>query len=76
MDVYSYFLIHFECPAKPLRPLLEELRLDTDIIRPRVLRAEAMSSRPCEHRACDFGELTEEKRRRLLEDLKQFVQKL
>lgn len=72
----SYFLIHFESPTTPLRLLLEELSLDTDIIRPRMLRAEKMVSRPCEHRACDFGELTEESRGRLSEDLKKFIQKL
>ena len=76
MGANSYFLIHFESPTAPLRTLVEELRLDTDIIRPRMLRAEKLISRPCEHRACDFGELTEESRTRLLQDLKQFVQKL
>jgi len=76
MDVDSYFLIHFECPIEPLKQLVEELSLDKDIIRPRILRAEEMVSRPCEHRACDFGELTEESRTRLLQDLNQFVRKL
>jgi len=76
VDACSYFLIHFECPTKPLRPLMEELSLDTDIIRPRILRAEEMVSRPCEHRACDFGELTEEKRIQLYKDLEQFIVKL
>jgi len=75
-NVYSYFLIHFESPITPLRPLMEELRLDTDIIRPRILRAEEMTSRPCDHRACDFGELTEENRRQLFQDLRNYVQKL
>lgn len=55
---------------------MEELSLDTDIIRPRILRAEEMVSRPCEHRACDFGELTEEKRIQLYKDLEQFIVKL
>jgi len=55
---------------------MEELSLDTDIIRPRILRAEEMVSRPCEHRTCDFGELTEEKRRQLYQDLKEFIVKL
>jgi len=55
---------------------MEELRLDTDIVRPRLLRAEEMTSRPCNHRACDFGELTEENRTRLFEDLKNYVRKL
>jgi len=72
----SYFLIHFECPSTPLRTVMAELKLDQDIIRPKMLRAEKMISRPCEHRACDFGELTEEKRRRLFADLRQFVQQL
>ena len=72
----SYFVIHFESPTAPLRPLLEELTLDRDVIRPKLLRAEEMISRPCEHHACDFGELTPEKRTRLYRDLKQFVQKL
>jgi len=75
-NVYSYFLIHFESPITPLRPLMEELRLDTDIVRPRLLRAEEMTSRPCDHRACDFGELTEESRTQLYEDLRKYVQKL
>ena len=74
--MYSYFLIHFESPVEPLRPLMEELKLDMDIIRPRLLRAEEMTTRPCDDRPCDFGELTEQSRRRLLQDLKDYVRKL
>lgn len=75
-DDGNYFLIHFESPITPLRPLMEELRLDTDIIRPRLLRAEEITSRPCDDRPCDFGELTEENRARLFQDLKSYVRKL
>lgn len=76
MGANSYFLIHFESPIKPLRPLMEELTLDPDIVRPRILRAEEMVSRPCEHRACDFGELTEESHLRIREESKTYIKKL
>ena len=55
---------------------MEELTLDPDIVRPRILRAEEMVSRPCEHRACDFGELTEESHLRIREESKTYIKKL
>jgi hypothetical protein len=73
---FSYFLIHFDSSPTAVTGLQEQLRLDTDIIRPRVLRAETVVSKPCQHRQCDFGELTDESRIRLFKDLKQFVRKL
>ena len=73
---FSYYLIHFDSRPTVLPGINDQLRLDTDVIRERVLRAEVMTSRPCLHHECDFGELTEEKRSRLFKDLKQFVQKL
>ena len=76
MSANSYLVMHFESPITPLRSLVEELKLDLDIIRPRLLRAEELSGRPCDERACDFGELTKENRERLKQDVKKFVRKL
>jgi len=72
----SYVLIHFDSPPTLPVSLSEHFHLDTDIVRPRVLRMEEEVSRPCRHRPCDFGEMTEEMRSRLHKDLAQFVRKL
>jgi len=57
--------MQFDSPTKTLVSLSEHLHLDLDVIRPRVLRMEEEVSRPCKHRACDFGEMSPEMQKRL-----------
>ena len=72
----SYLLMHFDSKPDSITHLTDQLHLDLDVIRPRVLRSEVMESRPCLHHPCDFGELTEESRKQLFSDLNKFVRKL
>lgn len=73
---FSYFLINFDSPADAIKPIKDYMTRDSDIIRPRVLRKEEEVGRPCQDGPCDFGELDDEKRRRLRLNLKNYVKKL
>ncbi|KAK2161995.1 hypothetical protein NP493_1548g00001, partial [Ridgeia piscesae] len=71
-----YFLVNFDSSGTVLPSLLDHLQRDLDIIRPRVLRKEEEVARPCEKGPCDFGELDEDKRRRVKINLRTLVKKL
>lgn len=71
----NFFLIHFDSSAAGLSEVQSNLRREEDIIRARVLRREVEVGRPCQHGTCDFGEMNDEMRTRLRQQLKTFVQK-
>lgn len=73
---FSYFLINFDGPVEAVKPIKDFMTRDIDIIRPRVLRKENEVGRPCHDGTCDFGELDDEKRRRLRVNLRNYIEKL
>lgn len=62
--ICRFFVINFHSPSSLLPQLHDHLTRDMNVLRNRVVRKEVEVYRPCERQACDFGELTDEMRRR------------
>ena len=69
-------MVNFDSSVAPLASLRELLNRDLDIVRPRILRKEQELGRPCERAPCEFGELTDDLRQRLLANIREHVVKL
>ena len=73
---FSYFLMNFDSPPEVPLELMDNLYRDGDIIRRRILRKEEEVGRPCDKGPCDYGELDDDKRKRLRINMKEFVKQL
>ncbi len=69
-------MMNFDSQTSLLPILKEHLQRDPDVIRPRILRKEQETGRPCADEPCTFGELTEESRKKLRKNLRGYVEKL
>lgn len=72
----NYVIAHFDSSIESMHTLRSTLSRDTNLIRSKLLRKEEEVSRPCEHGPCDFGEMDNEMRKRLHQQLSTYIQKL
>ena len=68
--------MNFDAPKSVLSQLHDHLKRDLDVIRGSVFRKEKILSKPCDDHDCDYGELTEDMRRRNNIYFKTLIKKL
>ena len=72
----SYMMVDFDSPADKVRSIKRFVGRDDDVLRASALRKEVEAFRPCEKAPCDWGEMTEENKARLLENVRECIRKL
>merc|ERR1712018_317725 len=74
--VGNYFIINFDSPNQAVPEVKNALSEDLDVVRRAVLRREVELGRPCDEKACHFGELTDASRQELIRDTAKYIKKL
>ena len=68
--------MYFDAPNTILEPVKDHVKRDVDVLRGSVVRKEIITEKPCENHDCDFGELTDEMRKRNHHWYKDLIKKL